>query len=849
MRMRGLEPPRGFPHTALNRARLPIPPHPRGFRILAALSFVTTMSVLKRVALLSIALLVALPALAGAVPERSVPARDLVEVVVTLDAPPLARARQTAGLNAPLAVSYLRTLVSEQRAVESDLRGAVPSLTISRRYLVTVNGLAVVLPRSEIGRLESTAGIANVYPSVAYHSLRSSSPGFIGAPALWGTGLATAGNGIKIGILDDGLDRTHPYFSPRGYKVPRGFPKGQRAFTTAKVIVARTFAPRTPKWRYSRRPFDPLLSEHATHVAGIAAGNYRTLARGSRVSGVAPKAYLGNYKVLTIPTPGFGLNGNSPEIVAAIEAAVRDGMDVINLSLGEAEIDPRRDIVAKALDGAAAAGVVPVVAAGNNFTEFGFGSITSPASSARAISVAAETESGPTVANFSSGGPSPISLLLKPDVAAPGVSVFSSVPKKDGLWALFNGTSMAAPHVAGAAALLRQRHRAWTVEQVKSALVQTGDPVYVTPLVEAETTREGGGSVNLVRADSPLLFASPTSLTVGFIAPGGAPVVRNVALTDAGGGAAPWTVSVNQQQPAAGTSVIVPTTVSAPGQLPVTVASSPGATQADHTGFILLTRGADRRRIPYWFRVAAPALGGAQTTPLTRTGTYHGDTRGHPALVDTYRYPEDPREVGVARVMLGPEQVFRVTLSKSVANFGVAVTGGEGLIQPRVVRAGDENQLLGEIALPLNANPYLPGFQVPAPVAGAALPGPGAYDVVFDSRAASGAGPFTFRFWIGDTTPPRTKLVSSRGGVLRIRAQDTGSGVDASTIRLSVDGRFRTARYDAGRGLVLASIRNLARGRHLLRLQVSDYQESKNMENVLRILPNTARLRAAFVVR
>ena len=68
-----------------------------------------------------------------------------------------------------------------------------------------------------------------------------------------------------------------------------------------------------------------------------------------------------------MPTRGFGLNGNSPEIVAGIEAAVRDGMDVINLSLGEAEIEPSRDIVAAALDGAAAAGVVPVVAAGNNF--------------------------------------------------------------------------------------------------------------------------------------------------------------------------------------------------------------------------------------------------------------------------------------------------------------------------------------------------------------------------------------------------------------------------------------------------------------------------------------------------
>src|SRR5205814_2382719 len=132
-----------------------------------------------------------------------------------------------------------------------------------------------------------------------------------------------------------------------------------------------------------------------THVAGIAAGNSGvvadTIAGQPRLSGVAPRAYLGNYKVLTVPTPDVGLNGNSPEIVAGIEAAVQDGMNVINLSLGEPEVDPSRDAVAKALDGAAAAGVVPVVAAGNDHDDFGRGSIGSPGTSARAITVGAVT--------------------------------------------------------------------------------------------------------------------------------------------------------------------------------------------------------------------------------------------------------------------------------------------------------------------------------------------------------------------------------------------------------------------------------------------------------------------------
>ena len=807
------------------------------------------MSNLTRVVLLCLLSIACLPALAGAVPRQPAPSGGLVEVVVTLDAPPLARVARKNGLRTLASVSYEHELSATQRLLEHRIREEITDAVIQRRYSVVVDGLAVTLHESELAQLEHTDGVAHVYPSVAYHELGSASPGFIGAPALWGRRLATAGRGIKIGIIDDGVDRRHPYFNPRGYKMPRGFPKGQKGFTSAKVIVARTFAPKSPKWRYARRPFDPLYSEHATHVAGIAAGNYRTRARGRRISGVAPKAYLGNYKVLTIPTPGFGLNGNSPEIVAAIEAAVRDGMDVINLSLGEAEIDPRRDIVAAALDGAAAAGVVPVVAAGNDYSDLGAGSITSPGTSDRAITVAAESESGPTMASFSSGGPTPLSTRLKPDVTAPGLSVLSSVPRREGLWAYFSGTSMAAPHVAGAAALLRQRHRRWTVEQIKSALVQTGEPVFVgPPKAEADTTRQGGGTVALRRANSPLLFASPTGLSFGFVAPGTS-AVRQVALADAGGGAGAWTVAVSPLKPAGDTSVTAAPTTTVPGSLVVTATAVPNAPQVDHAGFITLQRGADRRRIPYWFRIAAASLAAAQVTPLTRTGTYSGDTRGHPALVNSYRYPEDPRELGVPRFLLGPEQVFRVSLTKGASNFGVAVTGGSSQVEPRVVRAGNENELLGEIALPYNANPYLRGFRTPSRIAGAALPGPGDYDIVFDSTTEAGAGPFSFRFWIGDTTPPKLRLISTSGGVIRVSARDAGSGVNPGLIRLFVDGRLRTARYDAARGLVTSAIGRLRRGRHTLRVIVSDHQESKNMENVRRILPNTARLQAVFRAR
>src|SRR5206468_1823068 len=225
----------------------------------------------------------------------------------------------------------------------------------------------------------------------------------------------------------------------------------------------------------------------------------------TQLSGVAPNAWLGNYKALTIPTPGFGLDGNSAELAAAVEAAVSDGMNMINMSLGEPEVEPSRDLLVTALEGAAAAGVIPVIAAGNDFSDFGFGSVSSPGSAPSAITVAAASSRN-VIAGFSSGGPTPVSLQMKPDVTAPGVSVLSSLPASEGTFGLLSGTSMAAPHAAGAAALLKERHPTWTVGQIKSALEQTGDPVAaVLP------TREGGGVVDLPRADNPLIFAAPTS--------------------------------------------------------------------------------------------------------------------------------------------------------------------------------------------------------------------------------------------------------------------------------------------------------------------------------------------------
>jgi subtilisin family serine protease len=777
---------------------------------------------------------------------------------VTLKAPPLAHlSTGRLALRSPRSVSYLRQLNRDQTILAARIEHTVPGAVVRWRYTVVLDGLAVVAPAAAARRIAALPGVAHVYAGVRYRRSLYQSPGVIGAPKVWGPTLATAGDGIKIGVIDDGVDQTHPFLSPAHFTMPAGFPKGDRRYTTAKVIVARSFPPAGADWRYARLPFDPAESEHGTHVAGIAGGDHNVTVAGLdgplKLSGIAPHAYIGNYRVLTIPTSGFGLDGNSPEIVAGIEQAVRDGMDVINLSLGEPEITPSRDIVVQAIDAAADAGVVPVIAAGNDFDVLGPGSIDSPGSAPKAITAAAATKGG-LIADFSSGGPSPVSLGLKPDVTAPGVSILSSVPRREGLWQYFDGTSMAAPHVAGAAALLLERHPTWTVAQVKSALVLTGSPVKGNTRHRRETppTREGGGMINLPRADQPLVFARPTSLSFGLLRRGQSSALH-VALTDAGGGAGAWSASVHQVSRAPGVALGA-ASVTVPGRLTLRAVVSKRAPVGDASGFVVLAHAGQIRRIPYWLRVTAPRLGLERRRVLRRPGVYRGDTRLGQALVSSYRYPSNPAPLGVLTRLRGPEQVFRFVLRRPLANAGAVILsqGPDVHISPRLVRAGNEDRLTGFTALPLRINPYQSAYYGIEPVVGVFRPNPGRYDLVFDTPSRRRAGAFTFRFWINDTTPPAARLLTravSPGERLQLIVADRGSGVDAESMFAVVDGRFRRIDYTASSGAVQVALPRLRAGRHRLVFTVADNQETKNTEDGHTTLPNTRHLSATFVVR
>ena len=925
----------------------------------------------------------ALPTAAGA---------ETVEVLVELAGAPAARSVQNRS-------ERVRTLESTQRTLVRELHAQIPQAKVRWRYTRVLNAVAVIVPRRSLSALRELPNVLRVSAVVQYRSTLDASPSAIGAPSPWRVGLTNLGEGLKIGIIDDGIDSKNPLFDPAGYAMPEGFPRGDVRFTTEKVIVARAFPPSTLPVPAAALPFDRKRSQHATHVAGIAAGNAGVVPPGIigrprlPLSGVAPRAYIGNYRALTYPTEsGVGLNGNSPEILAAIEAAVADGMDVINLSLGQPEVTPSRDLVARALDNAATMGVVAVVAAGNDFVDLGAGSLASPGTSETAITVAATTaaraygrtatlrsepaeavsgtlavalvpgskaaalatieltplrpeavgtdptlctappaaelkpaslalataggctfrvkaknarvagaasvlvaddnsvsyratvkrsaipiflatsvdvaaaadvarngaaprlvvSSAPAVvsttdstrlASFSSAGPTPLSHRLKPDVAAPGVSIQSAFPVGDGSFGVLSGTSMAAPHVAGGAALLRELHPDWTPEEIKSALTSTGRNVRESSGdATAPPSRVGGGLVDLVAAASPLVHTSPSSISFGLVRAPKAAIEpkRQIVLKDAGGGQGIWTVTDSPSRTTSGGTIVLPDTVEAPGALRVGLRVSPHAREGNVSGWIEIRRGDDVRRIPYWARITRPKLPGSKSTRLGKTGTYSANSRRAPARIDAYRYPERP----TAGLFRGPEVAFSVILDRALVNFGVAIVDQRSgvSVEPRIVVGRDENVLVGVSAFPFNGNPYQFGFGDRRLIAGALRPEPGRYTIVFDSRSRQTAGAFRFRFWRNDVTPPTVRVLGRRtsNGLIGARVRDRGSGVDPVSLSFSVDGSaWLPAQWHKPTKRMLVDLGELKPGRYSVRFRAADRQETKNWEYSGAVLPNT----------
>jgi subtilisin family serine protease len=285
---------------------------------------------------------------------------------------------------------YRELLAEKQEAVVETLSAQVPTAEVGARYQIILNGFAVVVPADSVGLLAKLPGVASVYAVREYHPTVDASNAVMGAPAFWSSlgGDDSAGAGVRIGILDTGIDFSNPMFSDPSLLPPAGFPRGDAALANGKVIVARYFQSiadaRDANANPGHRTGQDLVG-HGSHSAAVAAGSRVDLSGSGRraitVSGVAPKAWLGSYRV-------FSPRAFDDNIIAAIESAVSDRMDVINMSFGGSPAgDPLNDPIIRATENAIAAGVVATISAGNSGPDPG--TVGFPGASPSAITVGA----------------------------------------------------------------------------------------------------------------------------------------------------------------------------------------------------------------------------------------------------------------------------------------------------------------------------------------------------------------------------------------------------------------------------------------------------------------------------
>ncbi|MFD2762746.1 S8 family serine peptidase [Micromonospora eburnea] len=357
----------------------------------------------------------------------------------------------------------------------------------------------------------------------------------IGAPEAWSAGFD--GAGVRVAVLDTGIDVAHPDLA-------------------GKVSARQNFT--------DGEEDDRDHVGHGTHVASTIAGS--GAASDGRYRGVAPGASLLDGKVCA----EFGCLESW--IVAGMQWAAESGADVVNMSLGgpnTPEVDPLEEAV-NALT--AQHGTLFVIAAGN---DGGDETVGSPATAEAALAVAAFTKSD-ELADFSSRGPSADGWAVKPEIAAPGVDIVAA-RSKDGflgepgqLYMPLDGTSMATPHVAGAAALLSQAHPQWNAAQLKAALMASAKPSSGVGVFA-----QGAGRVDVARAVTQQVTTTPTSVTFGMQDwPHDEDEVRSDVVTYHNGGSAAVTLrlALTTDAPAGIFSLSADTvTVPAGGQASVTL--------------------------------------------------------------------------------------------------------------------------------------------------------------------------------------------------------------------------------------------------------------------------------------
>ncbi|MEE6261081.1 S8 family serine peptidase [Plantactinospora sonchi] len=428
----------------------------------------------------------------------------------------------------------------------ADARGAGQRQVVAAgarvvRELPPVDGVAVTVDRPGLAEFwTDLAGTRPTRPALADDvrtvwldglrrpTLAESVPQ-VGAPTAWAAGFD--GTGVTVAVLDTGIDETHPDLAGR-------------------VAAQRNFTEDTED--------DRDLVGHGTHVASTVAGT-----GAGRFTGVAPGARLLDGKVCA--------GGSCAEswIIAGMQWAAEQGSRVVNMSLSGPDSvgeDPIEQAVRRLSD---EHDTLFVIAAGNTP---GAGTVGSPATADAALAVGAVSKSD-RLAGFSSQGPRIGDAAIKPDLTAPGLDIVAArstdsgpdVPAGSGI--SMSGTSMAAPHVAGAAAILAQRRPGLPAAQLKAALMAAARPAE-----DLDVFAQGAGRLDVARAVDQRITADPPSLGFGrqvWPHDDDAPVTRTVRYHNLGDTPVTLRLAVDVTDPAgtpvpAGMFEVSPTSVTVP---------------------------------------------------------------------------------------------------------------------------------------------------------------------------------------------------------------------------------------------------------------------------------------------
>jgi minor extracellular serine protease Vpr len=326
------------------------------------------------------------------------PTVDSSVALVQLKGEPLATAAKTKPAKGKK-IDFSSITVKAYRAQLSALRNDfkkwlaanAPKAKVTGAWDISLNGVTVQLNGTTLDKIRTAPQVIRAeHAGLYYPTIDDPDLALVDALEGWAAvgGPAEAGAGVKVAIIDSGIDVDHPCFDDAGYAPQTQL--GDRRFTNDKVIAAKVFYNKAKNQGLTAEAID----SHGTHVAGTVACNYQTAASVSGVdipydpSGVAPAALLGNYNVF----PGTLESARSEDILNAMEAAYADGFDVANMSLGGGA-NGIQDLLTIAVDNLDKANMVVAVSSGNEGP--GHYTVGSPGSAARAL-----TAGGSTVGHY-----------------------------------------------------------------------------------------------------------------------------------------------------------------------------------------------------------------------------------------------------------------------------------------------------------------------------------------------------------------------------------------------------------------------------------------------------------------